>query len=58
MDLRLFNVNVLVRKKESKINISVMKEKKKKTELPMGCTRMMCGKYRTRNVNRYEQRTM
>ena len=51
MDLRLFNVNVLVRKKESKINISVMKEKKKKIELPMGSTRMMCGKYRTRNVN-------
>ena len=34
------------------------KEERKNIELLMECIRMMCGKYRTRNVNRYEQRTM
>ena len=34
------------------------REEKKNIELLMECIRMMYGKYRTQNANRYEQRTM
>ena len=38
--------------------ISDERKEKKNIELPMGYIRMMCGKYQTRNVNWYEQKTM